>query len=379
MRNADSYMKELTSKIARNIPGLLMAIPLLPLPASCTLMPSASDYQMAYSVVDNGGGERMTSAGSGEYFVEAAIGQNSMPPNLGITTGGEYSNRVGFYNPPHFIYQGGLTTALAMVYNAQLTIPANAVDKNVFDIIINDITPANPPVIADPRMISNANDKIVHNEGDWAKTFSGLKEIAIFDEQDFYTKPLASPGMLSLHYNDTGNDGIVDGSYPAVRTNSLVPWGLDESLGNWVQMHDVSVDKSMGILSFAFTMPGVYALLGELDQTLDRELKAYPVPFRPNGPHAGIGKNQTGTEASGILFEGVPQSGKIEIYTLDGRLVKKLNTADAVAAHNNMGQPTFKVKWDVKTASGERVASGVYIWRVVSGANSKFGKLMVIW
>ena len=116
--------------------------------------------------------------------------------------------------------------------------------------------------------------------------------------------------------------------------------------------------------------PGVYALLGMVDESV-KDVYPFPVPFRPNGPQAGTGSGQSGTDADGITFINVPQAGAIEIYTLDGRLVRKL----AIPA----GLPIPKLKWDVRTAGGDRAASGVYLWRAVSGSNSKTGKLMVIW
>jgi hypothetical protein len=153
--------------------------------------------------------------------------------------------------------------------------------------------------------------------------------------------------------------------------DSLSTWGLDEVSNSWAQLPGASVDKSAKLLTIKFDKPGVYTLLGALVQSIPSYFKAYPVPFRPNGPQAGTGPGQTGTEATGITFEGVPQTGKIEIYTLDGRLVKNIPIPD------NLPFP-YIVNWDVKTASGEKAASGVYIWRVVSGANSKTGKLMII-
>lgn len=387
----EELMNERTLKTVRNMLTLPTIISLSSLPASGVLMPSASDYQMVYSVVDSGGGARLNSVGGGNYFVEAAIGQTILPQNLGITNGGDYVNRTGFYNPPHFTFQRVLASTLTFISplnssqaNVRLSIPAYAVDsndpgipeKNVFDITINK-DPVNSPVIADPQKIAEADDKIVHNQGDWSRTFGdSLSEISIFDEQSYYTSTLAEPGTLSLAYNDVNNDGIVDGSNPMVRTESLIPWGLDETLGSWAHMPNANLDKYSKTLTFNFGMPGVYALLGVLDQTFNPELKAYPVPFRPYGPHAGNGIGQTGTESAGITFENVPQAGKIEIYTLDGRLVNKINIPDNLSCS---GGHCYQVNWNVRTESGERAASGVYIWRVVAGGKSKFGKLMVIW
>jgi len=96
------------------------------------------------------------------------------------------------------------------------------------------------------------------------------------------------------------------------------------------------------------------------------------VPFRPFGPDAGPGADQTGTENDGITFTNIPQKGDISVYTLDGQLVRKIDIA-------TYWEPPGKLKWNVKNDSGAKVASGVYIWRAVSGSNSKTGKVMIIW
>lgn len=360
-------MKEPFFKKSMNL-RLLAAVLLFGRPAVCGALSSGADYQMEYSVIDNGGGEDLT---GGEYFTKSAIGQESLPPNLGLSSGGGYSNRTGFYNPPHFTYQAGLPIVLSMASgDIRLTLPANSVEKSLFEITMNN-NPADQPLAADPDKIANANSKMVNNEGAWSQLFSSnLLEMSIFDDQSFYTKPLANRGVLSLRYKDDDNDGILDGSNPPVRANTLNAWILDEVSSSWVQMPEAAGDRSSKMLSVYFGQPGVYALFGAQDLAV-RNVKAYPVPFRPNGPQAGSGQGQTGTEAGGITFENIPQAGNIEIYTLDGRLVKKIGIPENL--------PIQKLVWDVKTSSGEKAASGVYIWRVVSGGESKTGKLMVIW
>ena len=361
-------MKKPTCKIFRNTISLPTAVFLFVLPAFCSVLPSGGEYQLAASVVDNGGGAKLT---GGDYSVKGSIGQNNLPPNRGNAEGGEYANRTGFNNPPHFSYQGGLPATLAMASgDMSLTLPADSVDKVYFDMTLNK-NPENEPLAVDPLKITDANEKIVYNDGSWAQLYpNNLSEMAIFDEQSFYSKPLAKRGIMNLRYRDVNNDGILDGSNPPVRVDTLNAWILDESVNSWVQVRGGGVDKDSKMLTVYFGMPGVYALLGAQDQSVIN-VKAYPVPFRPNGPQAGIAQGQTGTEAGGITFDNLPQTGNISIYTLDGRLVKKLDIQDTFGI--------AKLYWDVKTSSGEKAASGVYIWRVVSGSNSKTGKLMVIW
>ncbi|MBI4349839.1 MAG: T9SS type A sorting domain-containing protein [Elusimicrobia bacterium] len=338
--------------------------------ACCAALPSGADYQLAASVVDGGGGERMT---GGEYAAKGSVGQSALPANPGLSGSGEYSNRTGFYNPPHFTYQAGLPVVLSMASgDIRLTLPPNSVAKDVFEITMNK-DPLEQPLAVDPGKITDANGKMVNNEGAWSGLFpNNLSEMSIFDEQDFFTEPLAGRGVLNLRYRDDNNDGILDGSSPPVRVDSLSAWGLDETLDSWVQLPGAGADPEAKMLTVYFDKPGVYALLGSLVESIPSSFKAFPVPYRPYGPQAGAGQGQTGTEAGGITFEGVPQTGRIEIYTLDGRLVRKLAIPD------NLTFP-YRVVWDVRTVSGGRAASGTYIWRVSSGGNAKTGKLMVIW
>lgn len=328
----------------------------------------AGGYDIEASVVDSGGGQQLS---GGAYSSRGAIAQASMPENGGSLAGGDYVNRAGFYNPPHFTFQKGLTAALNTPSgDVRVTLPPGAVDKDRFDITMNR-DPLAQPTAVDPGKINEATDKIVHNDGPWSQLMAGnMSEMAIFDEQDFYTKPLAKRGTLTMAYRDADNDGILDGSNPPVRVETINAWLLDESVNAWVRLNDAGVDPAAKTVSVYFGTPGVYAMFGALADSV-RDVKAYPVPFRPYGAQAGTGVGQTGTEVQGITFDNVPQVGNIEIYTLDGRLVRKIAIPETFGA--------AKVAWDVKTAGGQRAASGVYIWRVVSGSNVKTGKLMVIW
>ena len=324
---------------------------------------SGGVYDIESSVVDNGGGQPLS---GGEYSSRGAIAQTSMPADGGATSGGIFTNRTGFYNPPHFVFQEGLPTNLTLPGGGSLVLPPYAVDKWRFDIDMNRNV--------DPAKISEASDKMVNNDGAWGQLSSdNMGELTIFDEQDTYSKPLAKQGILTMAYNDADNDGIIDGSNPPVRVETLNAWVLDETLNSWVLVNGAGVDTVSKTISVYFGKPGVYAMFGALSTSVDN-IFVYPVPFRPYGPQAGLGKGQTGMEGTchgcGINFASLPQNGHIEIYTPDGRLVKKL-VID--------GSSTSGLQWDVKTASGERAASGVYIWRVVSNGKSKMGKLMVIW
>lgn len=352
----------------RTICGLLLLAAAIGAPGGAgAALPSGADYQIESSVLDGGGGATVSGGG---YAVKGSVSQPHMPPNLGNTGGGEYSNRVGFNNPPHLTYQGSLDAVLTLASgDMRVTLPSGSVSKERFDITLNR-DPVTNPLAVNPTKITAASDKMVYNDGGWSQLYSNnLSEMAIFDEQSFQTGTLGKRGVLAMRYRDDDDDGIMDGSEPPVRVNTLSAWILDESVDSWVQIPGTGGDRQTKTLTVLFGQPGVYAMIGAQELTV-KNVKAYPVPYRPNGPQAGDGDGQTGTDGKGITFDNLPQTGNIKIYTLDGRLVKGIEIPETLAIQ--------KVVWDTRTSSGDKAASGVYIWRISAGSNSKTGKLMII-
>ena len=122
---------------------------------------SGGVYDVESSVIDNGGGQPLS---GGEYSSSGAIAKTSMPENAGVTSGGAFTNRTGFYNPPHFVFQEGLPTNLSLPGGGALVLPPFAVDKWRFDITMNKNV--------DPAKINEASAKMVNNEGAWGQLYS---------------------------------------------------------------------------------------------------------------------------------------------------------------------------------------------------------------
>jgi len=104
--------------------------------------------------------------------------------------------------------------------------------------------------------------------------------------------------------------------------------------------------------------PGVIASQRTAQANVEK-IHAYPVPFIPSNGHQQI------------TFTRLPSRATIEIFTISGELVKKLE-------HSSPG--TDRLSWfPVTNESGNPVASGVYIWVATDQAKkSKIGKLMII-
>jgi hypothetical protein len=84
--------------------------------------------------------------------------------------------------------------------------------------------------------------------------------------------------------------------------------------------------------------------------------RVYPNPWRSDR-----------SPTAGVTFDNLPPNCTVKIFTASGHLVRKLDAA-----------PGF-TRWDLKTASGDRAASGLYMYLLIDGSgNKKQGTLALI-
>jgi hypothetical protein len=92
------------------------------------------------------------------------------------------------------------------------------------------------------------------------------------------------------------------------------------------------------------------------------EIFAYPNPLR-------LDSGFTGAEGDDVRFKNLPADSRILVFTLDGDLVADLGADDQVGDI---------ITWTTRNA-GERLASGVYIYKVeMSQREDFYGKVVVI-
>lgn len=262
---------------------------------------------------------------------------------------------------------GGLLPYLTALNNqieesgASITLLSGALPEN-FELFVND-DPLASPMRADPAAINTANLRLAQTVGPRAGV-AGILELNVLGETGaFYDAALARPATLSISYADADNDGMVDGVVPAVRTKGLAIYALDEAHAMWVRMPS-SIDAASRKVTATTPHFSVYALIGTADTQVDA-VYAFPVPWAPNS-----GNPSDGTLAGGITFTNLPSEGTIKIYNVAGQQVR------ALSIPANVVPP--QLVWNGKTDSGQDAVSGVYLWRVESGRNSKRGKLIII-
>lgn len=167
---------------------------------------------------------------------------------------------------------------------------------------------------------------------------------------------LAKQATLDLPY---------DPAQLSVPAKTLNFWRLDDASQLWVRQHNSSVDEASKQVSIPVRHFSTYALIGQQDTDVSNVI-AMPVPFRPNAGDPARYGCWSGCSNPGIRFTSVPPQGSLRIYTISGEKVLDV----PLSANPQV--------WDARNSGGERVASGLYIWEVVSGENRKTGKLVVI-
>lgn len=267
--------------------------------------------------------------------------------------------------------QSANDTSITVVGNGQraavLKVPPNALSM---DFTVHASTnPLTTPLHVSPPVLQKALDNLNKQRSGYTRPVAGqIWEIVVMRaDGSRHETLLPVSAVLTLPYPDENNDGIVDGSRPPMRADSLSVWWLDEAHALWVKLPGSTVNKSDKTVSVPVRHFSVFAIMGAPSQAL-AEAFAFPVPWRPHGPQAGAGPEQSGTPAGGITFSNLPSLGKIRVYTLSGRLVKEI--------HHDNGLP--QETWDVKNDTGDDVATGTYIYVVESDGSRKTGKLVVV-
>ncbi len=241
-----------------------------------------------------------------------------------------------------------------------IDIPTESLSDYAMVLLSRD--PLNAPLVADPKVIQDANDKARQAGGPYRVPVS-IQEIVAYDTKGNVMGNLSTPARVTLDYGSANPPGLI-------RPQTLALWVLDVEHRLWVKIPASQNTSGLNTVTAPVSHFSVFALMGSSDGSASDSF-AFPVPWRPHGPNAGSAMGQTGTEADGITFSNIPSECTITIYTLSGERVREIR-------HSDTGGLIAQEKWDVKTTHGDSVASGVYLWRVESSVDGKNGKLMVI-
>ena len=177
-----------------------------------------------------------------------------------------------------------------------------------------------------------------------------------------------SQTTLYFKYKDLNGDGIIDGGSPdSAQVSNAKLYALDEAEGVWVELPGAQVSVSSSAVYCAIPHLSYYAIGTSLGSAFG-QIFAYPSPFRPHGPEAGIGAGLTGTDEGGITFMNLPLNSKVEVYNVRGELVWD----------GRLANWSGKLVWDTRTNGGQKAGSGVYIYVVTTPEGKKIDKLSIV-
>ena len=206
--------------------------------------------------------------------------------------------------------------------------------------------------------IIDANNKLDNDDDPFSFTLEPtIVEIEAFDaNENPITDTFEIPATITLSYEDNNpEDGIVDGTTPSLREETLKVYWLNESHSLWVKLSDSKVDASSNRVSADMFHFSIFSLHGGGTTGLS-DAYAYPVPFIPSRGDTDI------------TFTNISPLCTIKIYTLNGELIRTIE--------HTSGKTSYS--WDVTNDRGDRLGSGVYLYLIKNNKNKKKGKLIII-
>jgi len=159
-------------------------------------------------------------------------------------------------------------------------------------------------------------------------------------------------GTLVVPYKDEDNDGRIDGiNIPEKR---LIALCHRKGWRTWRKDFEEKLDEVDNIFRITAGHLSIFGLFTPIVGDLSNVI-VYPNPFKPH-----LGHNE-------IYFKGLTEKTTIKIYNIAGELVRQIDNIDGEAV------------WDARNDSGNKVASGIYIYIMTNDkGNKKTGKLAII-
>jgi hypothetical protein len=163
---------------------------------------------------------------------------------------------------------------------------------------------------------------------------------------------------ISIPYTDNDNNGFIDNK-TGIRVSNIRVYRYNKLVNLWEK--EPSSNSSPDIVNKICTITtnelSLFGLFASVSYDLS-SVHVYPNPFKPN----------SGLNHTNINFIDIPDWVRIRILNLAGDVVfdKEISATGGSYA------------WDAKNNNGEDLASGIYIYYIISKQDNKKGKLAII-
>ncbi|MFH1379987.1 MAG: T9SS type A sorting domain-containing protein [bacterium] len=190
-------------------------------------------------------------------------------------------------------------------------------------------------------------------------TDSYIVELALYVSGQARTTTFQIPLKLEINYQDADQNGMVDGMIPLIFEEKLRAYYLDAS-NAWQLHEDQEQDTTQNTVTLYISNPGTFALIGEVNYSNDPDqVKIYPNPYRPG--------SLSSFDATGITFDKITNDSEIQIYNVNGELLKVLKETDTDG----------RVFWDGKNTHGRSLVTGVYMALIKGSSDKKIYKFAI--
>ena len=233
--------------------------------------------------------------------------------------------------------------------NAAVAVPAGAYGGSL--VIRISTVPSSRTALAD----SHSPDSVPLPVHDLTREFTAETPAGL--AVTYFDPPLT----IKLCYPDSNNDGLIDGDGIADDIAGL--YLLDDAASRWTPVPGAVRNTVENCISAQTSHFSVYAIRAtDLSQLGMDKLKAYPNPCY--------------FLRSSLTIKGIPPDAgepKVYIYNTAGELVRELERDDGIDSLN-------KAVWDGKNKSGQKAASGLYIYLAkTSNYGNGSGKFYIFW
>ncbi|MBI2119167.1 MAG: Ig-like domain-containing protein [Elusimicrobia bacterium] len=151
---------------------------------------------------------------------------------------------------------------------------------------------------------------------------------------------LGNSVIFSIVYLDQDNDGVIDGSNPQIKANSLEFYRLDETRGEFVRLAGTRIDPIQKTVSIAVNHFSIFAVMSSIQAEIS-QVRIGPNPWE-------VSKH------SQLTLDYLPFGSEIDVYRVTGQKAASLKA--------NESSGIFK--WNGTNEDGEPLGSGVYFLEV---------------
>jgi len=227
---------------------------------------------------------------------------------------------------------------------------------NISDKLTKLILPKNSlnVEIASVTIVVNPNNIYGHQKE--LAPVDEYREIILSNGQTYLNNNIMA--TISIPYTDNDNNGFIDNK-TGIRVSNIRVYRYNKLVNLWEK--EPSSNSSPDIVNKICTITtnelSLFGLFASVSYDLS-SVHVYPNPFKPN----------SGLNHTNINFIDIPDWVRIRILNLAGDVVfdKEISATGGSYA------------WDAKNNNGEDLASGIYIYYIISKQDNKKGKLAII-